>query len=101
LHPHSFRKYFFSNCLAAGIDRGLVENWMGHQFALDTNYLRMSDDELAKEYEKAIEKLTFLTANNGAVRDRMTQLEEENKELRMRLERLEEISTERLRLKKR
>jgi integrase len=101
LHPHSFRKYFFSNCLAAGIDRGLVENWMGHQFALDTNYLRMSDDELANEYGKAIDKLTFLTSEaNGPVRDRMTQLESENRDLKTRLERLEAISVERLRLTK-
>ena len=35
LHPHCFRKCFFSNCLATGIDRGLVERFMGHTFALD------------------------------------------------------------------
>ena len=99
LHPHSLRKYFFSNCLAAGIDRGLVENWMGHQFALDMNYLRMNDEKLASEYEKAIDKLTFLTSTaNGAMKDRIAQLEDENEDLRTRLERLEAISVERLML---
>jgi len=97
LHPHCFRKYFFSNCLAAGIDRGLVEGFMGHTFALDSAYLRMSDDELAHEYSKAADRLTFLTSEaNGAVRDRMAQLEAENKDLKARLERLEAISVERL-----
>jgi hypothetical protein len=97
LHPHCFRKYFFSNCLAAGIDRGLVEGFMGHTFALDSAYLRMSDDELADEYSKAADRLTFLTSEaNGAVRDRMTQLEKENKDLKARLERLDAISVERL-----
>jgi len=97
LHPHCFRKYFFSNCLAAGIDRGLVEGFMGHTFALDSAYLRMSDDELADGYSKAADRLTFLTSEaNGAVRDRMTQLEAENKDLKARLERLEAISIERL-----
>lgn len=90
LHPHCFRKYFFSNCLAAGIDRGLVEGFMGHTFALDSAYLRMSDEELADEYSKAADRLTFLTSEtNGPVRDRMTRLESENKDLKAKLDSLE------------
>ena len=77
LHPHSFRKYFFSNCLAAGIDRGLVENWMGHQFALDTNYLRMSEAELQKEYLKAADRLTFLTGVHPEVTQEVESLRAE------------------------
>ena len=97
LHPHCLRKYFFSNCMAAGIDRGLVEGFMGHRFALDSAYLRMNDEELANEYSKAVDRLTFLTSEvNGAVRDRMHQLELENKGLKARLDRLEAISIERL-----
>jgi len=97
LHPHCLRKYFFSNCLAAGLDRGLVEGFMGHRFALDSAYLRMSDEELADEYAKAADRLTFLTSEaNGATKDRITQLETENKDLKVRLDRLESISVERL-----
>ena len=49
---------------------------MGHRFALDSAYLRMSDDELADEYGKAADRLTFLTSEaNGPVRDRMAQLD--------------------------
>ena len=61
LHPHCLRKYFHTNCLAAGIDRGLVEGFMGHTFALDSSYLRMTDDELRGNYMKAVDRLTFLT----------------------------------------
>jgi integrase len=72
LHPHCFRKYFFSNCLAAGIDRGLVEGFMGHAFALDSAYLRMTDEELAGEYSKSVDRLTFLSAiTNNHIRTRL------------------------------
>jgi integrase len=99
LHPHCLRKYFFSNCLAAGLDRGLVEGFMGHKFALDSAYLRINDEELADEYSKAVDRLTFLTSEaTAAVRDRMQRLELENKEQKARLDRLEAISVERLML---
>jgi integrase len=76
LHPHCFRKYFFSNCLAANIDRGLVEGFMGHTFALDSAYLRMTDEELEAEYVKGMDRLTFLSAvSNNHIR---TRLEEAN-----------------------
>jgi hypothetical protein len=48
LHPHSFRKLFFTRCLGVGIDRGLVEQWMGHKFGLDGSYLRMSEEAVAE-----------------------------------------------------
>ena len=72
LHPHCFRKYFFSNALAAGLDRGLVEGFMGHTFALDSAYLRMPDEELAKEYMKAADRLTFLTVTTGITDQHLT-----------------------------
>jgi integrase len=81
LHPHCFRKYFFSNCLSAGIDRGLVEGFMGHRFALDSAYLRMTDEELAVEYAKAIPKLTFLSGNGNGVAVR-NELERANERIR-------------------
>jgi len=88
LHPHCFRKYFFSNMLSAGVDRGIVEGFMGHAFALDSAYLRMSDEELANEYEKGNDRLTFLSAVNNHVRTRLEELEAENKRLREDVERL-------------
>ena len=97
LHPHCLRKFFHTNCLAAGIDRGLVEGFMGHVFALDSSYLRMTDDELQANYMKAVDRLTFLTtpelvADNEEVQRLRRELEE-------RLAKLEAIYTERLTLK--
>jgi len=70
---------------------------MGHTFALDSAYLRMSDEELANEYGKAADRLTFFTSEaNGATKDRITQLEAENRDLKTRLQRLEAISVQRL-----
>jgi integrase len=98
LHPHCLRKYFHTNCLAAGVDRGLVDGFMGHVFALDSSYLRMTDDELQTNYMKAVDRLTFLTtpelvADNEEVQRLRRELEE-------RLAKLEAIYTERLTLKK-
>jgi len=97
LHPHCYRKYFFSNMLSAGIDRGITEGFMGHRFGEDSAYLRMSDKELLEQYSKAADRLTFLTSeNSGALKSRMEQLEDENKDLKARLEKLEALSVERL-----
>ncbi|MBI2183771.1 MAG: site-specific integrase [Thaumarchaeota archaeon] len=62
IHPHSFRKYFFSQMLSAGVDRGIVELFMGHKFGLDAAYLRLTDDQLKQEYLKAEKRLTILTS---------------------------------------
>jgi len=88
IHPHSLRKYFFTNALASGIDRGIVEGWMGHKFGLDGAYLRLGEEELAKEYLKAIDRFTFISGNGGQLRSRVEELEDENKQLRSELERL-------------
>jgi len=61
LHPHSFRKYFFSKMIGAGVDRGVAERLMGHNFGFDNAYLHMDEDRLRKEYLKAIDDFTFLT----------------------------------------
>ncbi len=61
LHPHSFRKYFFSKMIGAGVDRGVAERLMGHNFGFDNACLHMDEDRLRKEYLKAIDDFTFLT----------------------------------------
>jgi hypothetical protein len=50
---------FFTTLLGNGIDRGIVEGFMGHTFGLDQSYLRMSDDELRDIYGKVANKLLF------------------------------------------
>jgi integrase len=77
LHPHCFRKYFFSNMLAAGVDRGITEGFMGHKFAEDSAYLRMSDAELMDEYRRAEDRFTFLSGSNDRLRSRVEELEQQ------------------------
>jgi integrase len=60
LHPHSFRKFFFSKLIGAGVDRGIAEFFMGHSFSLDSAYLHMPEEQLRKEYMKAEADFTFL-----------------------------------------
>jgi hypothetical protein len=60
LHPHAFRKYFFSKLIGSGVDRGVAKSLMGHRFGLDNAYLRMDEDHLRKEYLKAADDFTFL-----------------------------------------
>jgi integrase len=60
LHPHAFRKYFFSKLIGAGVDRGVAEYLMGHRFGLDNAYLRMDEERLRKEYMKAADDFMFL-----------------------------------------
>lgn len=86
LHPHCFRKYFHTNMLTAGVDRGIVEGFEGHKFALDSAYLRMTDDELKVQYMKGMDRLTFLsTATNNHIRSRLEELEDDNLKLKSAL----------------
>jgi hypothetical protein len=61
LHPHAFRKYFFTKLIAAGVDQGVAEYLMGHKFGLDNSYLRMDENRLRKEYLRAEADFIFLT----------------------------------------
>jgi integrase len=83
LHPHAFRKYFFTKLISAGVDRGVAEYLMGHKFGLDNAYLRMAEDRLRQEYLKAIDDFTFLT-DTKAQQEAKKQIEELQKELRDR-----------------
>ena len=61
LHVHCFRKYFFTNLIQSGVERGVAEFLVGHKFGLDANYLRMMEEKLHTEYDKAIDHFTFLS----------------------------------------
>ncbi|MGD0424012.1 MAG: site-specific integrase [Candidatus Bathyarchaeia archaeon] len=61
LHVHCFRKYFFTNLIQSGVERGVAEFLVGHKFGLDANYLRMMEEKLRVEYDKAIDHFTFLS----------------------------------------
>ena len=99
IHTHCLRKLFFSKCIGAGIDRGIVEGFMGHKFGLDSSYLRMNDDQLGEEYLKAMPALTFLKAENGETRKIVKAQAQEIERLRERLAKLEAIYSETLKIK--
>lgn len=87
LHPHCFRKYFFSKLIGVGVDRGVAEYLMGHRFGLDNSYLRMDEDRLKREYMKAQDDFTFLAdgklekESRKRVEELQGQLQERNREL--------------------
>jgi hypothetical protein len=60
IHPHVFRKFFMTRLLSAGLDRGVIEALMGHKFGLDSAYLRLTEDEMAGMYLKAMDNLTIM-----------------------------------------
>lgn len=86
LHPHCFRKYFHTNMLAKSVERGIVEGFEGHKFGLDSNYLRMSENQLKAEYMKGVEAVTFLSNGNG-LRTKVEQMDS-------KLAEIEKIATE-------
>jgi integrase len=81
LHPHAFRKYFFSKLIGAGVDRGVSEFLMGHRFGLDNAYLRMDEEHLRKEYMKAADDFVFLIDRklDTKSRERVDQLQDQIK----------------------
>ena len=60
LHPHCFRKYFFSKMIGSSVDRGIAELFMGHDFALDIAYLHLTDERLREHWRKAEAEFEFL-----------------------------------------
>lgn len=98
IHIHSLRKFFFSKCLSSGIDRGIVEGWMGHRYALDGAYLRLGDDYLANEYLKAMPSLTIETAyrtiqNHDSVQEMQKRLDDKDREVKELQERIDKLET--------
>lgn len=55
---HSFRKLMNTSLIRAGCKPVVVELLLGHNIGLQTNYLRLSDQELCDEYCKALDLLT-------------------------------------------
>jgi integrase len=62
IHPHIFRKFFFSNAVGP-MGEVATHAMMGHNFYLKTYYARPLVDRQA-DYRKAIPSLTVLQGNN-------------------------------------
>jgi site-specific recombinase XerC len=86
LHPHCFRKYFHTNMLASGVDRGIVEGFEGHKFALDSSYLRATDEQLLEQYKKGLDAITFLS-NNAPLKSKVEETREELEKVKEKIKR--------------
>lgn len=76
IHPHIFRKFFFTNAVQA-MGETATHAMMGHQFYLKT-YYRRSLEDIRKDYQKAAPNLTVMeTLEGNLARDgfRLAELE--------------------------
>ncbi len=60
LHPcHSFRIFAITQMQRARVDKTIREMLVGHNIGLDAFYYKPSEEEILKEYEKAIDNLSI------------------------------------------
>jgi len=59
IHFHSFRKWFKTTLERAGVNRLLIEKWMGHDLGVQGDYFTPSPDYIEEEWEKAEKALTI------------------------------------------
>jgi len=95
LHPHSFRKWFYSKAIASGMPGNYAEILLGHTIGLDAHYLRVDQEKLAGEYKKIESSLTFLNRENGEVRKTIQSQQDEIESLKKQLEEKEHEQKER------
>jgi integrase len=89
LRLYNLRKYFRNHAGKAGAD--YANFWMGHSLGVDGHYFSQTDVEThRKQYrEKAMPELRIETKTPDQNEDTITKLEQENKVLRNRLEKIE------------
>jgi phage portal protein BeeE len=73
---------------------------VGHAPDMDgQSYIRYTEEQLAQFYASHEDALTFLSANNRGLKEKVRDQTQEIKELQERLARLEAVSSERLKIK--
>ena len=60
---HGFRKFWMNQAVNAKIRPEIREMLLGHRIGLASSYYRPTEEEMLKEYEKAIDALTIDPAN--------------------------------------
>lgn len=88
LRLYNLRKYFRNNAKAG---ESFTRFWMGHDLGLDSHYFSQTNTPKHREEykEKAMPNLRIETRTPDQNEQTITKLEEENQELKKRLERLE------------
>ena len=77
---HSMRKYCNTHLIKAGVNGIIKEMLIGHSVKLDDAYFRPTDEELLKEYVKAIPLLSI--SNETRLNQQVTKLEEDLTQLK-------------------
>jgi hypothetical protein len=74
---HGFRKWFKTSCEIAGMKSINIEKLMGHSIGISDSYYRVTDNELGKDYLKAIDYLTI--SNEHKLQMQVSELMEKTK----------------------
>ena len=72
---HGFRKYFNTMMIKAGVHLVVKEMLLGHSVKLDDSYYRPTEEELLKEYLKAVDLLTI--SEEKQLKEEVTKLKTE------------------------
>lgn len=91
LHPHCFRKFFFTQMIRA-VGRELAEAFLGHKLFQDTSYLRLTEDDLAKEYLKGMSAVTILIPSPEISREEIEAEKKKTEDLEKKYKELEKQS---------
>ncbi|MCS7135773.1 MAG: tyrosine-type recombinase/integrase [Aigarchaeota archaeon] len=69
LHPHVFRKWYRTQLEAAGVNKSLIDLWIGHNSGIDKTYYLPTPEIIKQEFEKADKALRIF---GGAIPMSMT-----------------------------
>ena len=84
LHPHIFRKWYRTQLEAAGVNKLLIDLWLGHNSGIEKTYYLPTPEMIQKEVEKADKALRIfgvIQANDSKIRELEAALMEINKRL--------------------
>jgi len=77
LHPHVFRKWYRTTLESAGVNKLLIDLWMGHNSGIEKHYYLPTPEIIKQEFEKADRALRiFGTMPQALTEDKMKALED-------------------------
>ncbi len=87
IHIHSLRKWFETRMSTTGIPEAIYQQLEGHEGYLNGAYKRYTQHELAENYLEAMPKLSVFeaTPDLSGVHEQLTEVTQDNKELRQQL----------------
>ena len=74
---HGYRKYFKTNCEAAGMKSINIEILMGHNIGVSKSYYKPTEQEVLQDYLKAVNLLTI--GNENKLKYRINELSEKER----------------------